>query len=211
MKIQFELLNMPYGVEICQMFLDNLASNPLQPTGPISNPPSEQKNLINFMDIFIKYGECLLAMVGDKKSKAVKDLVIRAQEVVKILVSGNFKKLRLMDGHGRMIYLIYNELKKQGHLNLLDHLEIELVDLEDKVINYHKSVFGKCDKFKIIKSNICSMTKSPDTLVYMNFCGISKSIDEVQLYLKQSALLGIPVVVSFSLARAANKKNYIGT
>ena len=127
MKQQFKLnKKFRHGVEICEMFLNNYnADNSLQPTGPVSEPPSKKTKFKDFMDEFSQYGDCLLAMVGDKKSKVYKDLVCRAVEVVSALVMYNFKKLRLMDGHGRMVYLIYNEIKEQGHLYLLDYLEIE--------------------------------------------------------------------------------------
>ncbi|ETO01891.1 histon H1 [Reticulomyxa filosa] len=203
-----------FGIKLCQMFFEDDQNNPLQPKGKIPVRPAcaAETALSKFSSQFWeKYGEVLLAIAGaitvKKKGCRRIDLEKRAEAVAQLLIKGNFKTLRLMDGHGRILFLILKHLIDQKREDLVDSLKIELVDIDADVHAYHKGVFvGEgCKNIKVIHKDVLDMGISPATLVYLNFCGIAKSVKKVETFREEYKKQQISFVLSFSISRNAAK------
>ncbi|ETO36782.1 hypothetical protein RFI_00283 [Reticulomyxa filosa] len=204
-----------FGIELCQGFLNSSGKNSLQPKGKISVPPActGANTLSEFAQQFWdKYGDALLAMAGAKTLKPNRrrhtDLEKRAEAVAELLVKGKFKTLRLMDGHGRILFLILRHLIARKEEDFVNSLEIELVDTDAGVHAYHKGAFvGKgCENIKAICKDILDMKISPTTLVYLNFCGIIHSIEKAEAFCEKYEKKQISFVLSFSTRNIENSE-----
>lgn len=68
------------------------------------------------------------------------DQVFRARQVVQLLrEAGNGTRLITMDGHGRMVYMILNELQRAGGNVDLD-VRMDVVDIVEEVDDWHRCV-----------------------------------------------------------------------
>lgn len=198
------------GMKLCEMFLNNEAKNPLQPTGPL--PEHEIRSFSEFVERFKKYVPVLLGMVevlvSGKEGQRIIDLKKRAEKIKTCLLSRKYKTFRLMDGHGRIIFLVCIALLEEDK-DFLDSLQIEIFDLNENVVNYHKSLFKNFQNVKVFHKNIFDMPTSADTFVYLNFCGMASSFKNVKLFSKKCAEQRRIFLLSFSVARNAKIKNYL--
>jgi hypothetical protein len=199
------------------MFLTNVRYNPLQPTGGLTNDciSAAQPTFSGFASDFCdNYLSVLLAMMEAKKDGSdglkIKDLCRRANAVAAELLldapNYRFQTLRLMDGHGRMIFLILQAILVADP-NFLNTLRVEVVDINKQVCEYHRSIF-RGDGYQnvtVIQRDILNMAVTPDTFVYLNFCGMSESLAGVQQFVSNRT---IPFMISYSTSRAAKSKNY---
>jgi len=89
----------------------------------------------------------------------------------------------------------------------LNELRIELVDNDENVDQYHQSIFrgDGCDNVFVIKKDITVLEASEDVLLYLNFCGISESLEKVKKYLEKMPE-NCSIMISYSIARSAKKK-----
>jgi len=91
----------------------------------------------------------------------------------------NMTNLKMMDGHGRMVYYVLKEFAKH---NNLDKLHIELYDIDDPVNEWHRLLFPQ-KYIKAIYENILDCQPDQTTCVYLNFCGIEKQESKIKDFL----------------------------
>jgi len=204
--LSFQKQNDELGQWFCQMFFQN-KGNQLQPTQGISSLPPDlmkAKTLSEFVSKFKRYLPVLFAMaeanVNGLPGKKILDMRARASRVSRLLQTGKYAKLRLMDGHGRMFMLICQDLIDNGQVTLLDNLQIEIVDISPTVNHYHTSLFrgDGCKNIKAINCDILKLPISSDTLIYLNFCGLAKSLEQVKEFTRKCGGSGVPFVLSYS-------------
>ena len=97
--------------------------------------------------------------------------------VVKELVDGDIGRpvrVRLLDGHGRMLLSIINEVKKRG-LNPEHDLCFQVFEIDKEVKKWHAAVFPS----KFVETQYLSITSSeadtvckPADILYLNFCSV---------------------------------------
>ena len=100
--------------------------------------------------------------------------------VVQELVDGGIDRpvrVRLLDGHGRMLLSIINEVKK---LDLVpeDHLRFQVFEIDEEVKEWHAAVFPS----KFVETRNLSVTSpeadttpegcEPADILYLNFCSV---------------------------------------
>lgn len=124
--------------------------------------------------------------------------------------------IRLMDGWGRFtMLLMYHIILKHG-VTILDQLKFEIVDIDPATQRYHESFFSQAANISCIQKDITSMDYSPTILLYMNFCGFSKSFHSTQRYLSSNLTeykyddVDPNIFISFSTARTAAQLDYSG-
>ena len=97
--------------------------------------------------------------------------------VVKQLVDGGINRavrVRLLDGHGRMLLSIINAVKELG-LSPEDNLKFQVFEIDEEVKEWHAAVFPKA----FVETRHMSIT-SPDAhtnceredILYLNFCSV---------------------------------------
>lgn len=211
-----------FGMELCSMFLNNQKAsnvNLLKPTRAMNNrPPIKATKLSDFVkEMASRYLHVMEAMaevlVSGEIGPHISDIWNRAKKVASELIRGNYKALRLMDGHGRMIFNILFALVQMGHDKFVDNLTIELVDLDPVVNAYHRSVFvGKaCKNIRVVHGDVCDQPMDRTTYVYLNFCGMAPSFEKVKAFARQYALQDLPFMISYYDSRRAKIKDYINS
>lgn len=190
----------------------------LKPTRAPAAPadPDRPQTLSAFVSDLLPFLPLLLAMlealVSGEDGKKILDQKERATRLASALTP-NHTRVRLMDGHGGFLILFLDQVQRQHSAKRLDELTIELVDLDPNVNDYHEAVFRHpnilCSCENIMP---CTLTAPPEnTLVYPNFCGISKSFEDVKIYLQACCKARRPVFISLSCARRAAAKGYLAS
>ena len=97
--------------------------------------------------------------------------------VVQELVDGGIDRpvrVRLLDGHGRMLLSIINEVQILG-LNPEDHLRFQVFEIDKEVKKWHAAVFPS----KFVETQHLSITSpeadtvcKPADILYLNFCSV---------------------------------------
>ena len=97
--------------------------------------------------------------------------------IVKKLVDDNIGRpvcVRLLDGHGRMLLSIINEVKKLS-LNPEDHLRFQVFEIDEEVKEWHAAVFPE----RFVETRYLSITSpeadtvcDPADILYLNFCSV---------------------------------------
>jgi len=215
---QFEEEGDEFGVFTAQAAIADDSYNKLQPkeTCPDRNKGSKSTTWSQWVDTMQPYLGLFLAMLdapSKGESKKIKDVMLRAEKVASLLQPYH-TKLRLMDGHGRVVLLVLQAIIKQHGAARVNSLIIELVDINASVSAYHKSFYppSLIKKGKLVIACEDVMAKHEENvLIYLNFCGIAAAQPAVKQYLKwASQHPTVCVVVSWSVARAAKKKKTLG-
>jgi len=212
---QFKQKNDKWGIQFCEAAMQDNSFNPLKPKQslwPKNDYSSRVATLSEWTEIIFNEYEAvfnaLLQATVHTKGKKLEDQNLRATKLAKGLKS-NHKKVRLMDGHGRFLLKFFLEVIRLWGKDRLNQLIVEIVDIDKIVTIYHSSLFygPGCSNVRCITGDITEFKQDIDTLVYFNFCGISKSFEKVQEYLDK-----LPhecsFMISYSVSRAAKKKNY---
>jgi hypothetical protein len=111
------------------------------------------------------------------------------------------KVVRLMDGHCGFLMQYLNQVKLMYGEKRLNSLTIELVDIIPSITQWHQELYPCKTLHCLTESIVDAKHALPNsTLLYMNFCGVAKSWDDVCLFLKKHP---IECLLSFSVARAA--------
>eukprot|EP01114_Cavostelium_apophysatum_P004388 TRINITY_DN14616_c0_g1_i1.p1 TRINITY_DN14616_c0_g1~~TRINITY_DN14616_c0_g1_i1.p1 ORF type:complete len:281 (-),score=27.28 TRINITY_DN14616_c0_g1_i1:103-945(-) len=196
-------LNNSFGHELCRNIGERLyrQKNPLQPNWipTIKSPGSEAKTLTEFTTIMLQYLDILLSLMERQSAVDQRD---RAKELAKC-ITPNIEEVVLMDGHGSLTLLFFLAVLELHGGDRLNRLKITIVDIDLTVVNYHEKFFA----FKNISSSYKDITAeelSPNKLIYMNFCGITKSLVDVKSFLQKIGSKVQPLLVSFSYQRRAS-------
>ena len=112
----------------------------------------------------------------------------------------NIKNVILLDGHGRFIHTLFGKLGQTT-----DKILFTVVELNAVVNRWHELFFP--NSVKCVCGNIFEFKPSPDTLIYLNFCGIGglNGQKEFAKYLDsiKPSHTDIKLYVSFSTSRGA--------
>lgn len=191
-------------------------ANPLQPALELAKSATQGctiptfKTNTQFLRFYWKYVDILLAPLGvpvnpQEISAKVVDQLRRARCLANLLRTCH-KVVRLMDGHCGFLLMFMAEVHDRYGSKYLNSLKFELVDIDDTVTQWHKHMY-RCTTLECLTENIVDRKNPlPDsTLLYLNFCGVSKSFEDVRAYLKEHP---IQCMLSFSMARGASNKDY---
>lgn len=185
--------NTPAGKYLSQYILAGLlcnSSNRLQPNGKLRLPKRKERvhgeNLVDLYKNFEPYMPIILAVLGVKvngrKNVKLKDQIKRAKFLAEDVLRRKRKKLSLMDGHGRIIFLFMQEMMKlEGGEEFLKDLVIEWVDIDQDVNAWHQAMFD-CKALVCVHDTIFK-EPSADTYVYLNFCGMKGQWRNLKTYL----------------------------
>jgi hypothetical protein len=120
-------------------------------------------------------------------SEAVfKDQFRRACEICKELLSANKTEVILLDGHGRMVFMILFILyNKSIDINIYT---FHVFELKRVVYDWHTMFFpASCSHYNTTIFNYRNrknfLTFSADCVLYLNFCGISDQLTELIEYI----------------------------
>jgi hypothetical protein len=216
--LQFKVEGDTFGVFTARAAIEDESCNKLQPkkSCPVQNKGSDCTTWSQWVDAMKPYLPLFLAMLdapSKGESKKIKDVMLRAEKVASLLQPSH-TKIRLMDGHGRVVLLILQAIIKRHGAARANSLTIELVDIDAGVSAYHTSFYPRSliDQGRLVVACQDVMAKHEENvLLYLNFCGITASLPAVKRYLKwASQHPTVCVVVSWSVARAARKKNTLG-
>jgi len=88
----------------------------------------------------------------------------------------------------------------------LNNLKFEIVDIDKRVTDYHKSLFSgpACANVSCLTTDITSFNPRKDAFLYFNFCGIGESLANVRKYL-HSLPDECSFMISWSNSRRAQK------
>eukprot|EP01117_Protostelium_nocturnum_P009023 TRINITY_DN3238_c0_g1_i2.p1 TRINITY_DN3238_c0_g1~~TRINITY_DN3238_c0_g1_i2.p1 ORF type:complete len:240 (-),score=66.07 TRINITY_DN3238_c0_g1_i2:222-941(-) len=192
---------------MCEAAMRDSSNNPLQPKGPLSHPnkTSKCKSWSAWVVSTETYVPLLNAILESNTCNTKKlDQNVRAEEIVDDLEDEN--TIRIMDGHLRLVYLILKKIREKFGEKRLNSMVIELVDIDPNVTAYHRSFFSSSlirqGKVVLINQDITKLSITPNVLLYLNFCGISKAREDVAQMFRV-----IPsfqkVFISFSVTRKA--------
>lgn len=147
------------------------------------------------------------------RTNIIRDQMIRAERILTYMIKNGIYKLRTMDGHGRFVMCFLKTIQNYG-LDMNDYT-IELVDLNEYASLWHElflptnvNVVGE------YSSNILSTDLSifSDTCLYLNFCGIGDSTDEVKSFLEEGLKTddaSLRIFISYSRRGAFKKKSIL--
>ena len=146
----------------------------------------------------------LFESIGANKKKEA-DQVTRAKAIAKEIVAKGIKDIVLMDGHGRITYLILDELKKLKR-NYMNKCNFFLYDINETVTKWHELFFPK--SFVCETKNVTFLDKVflESKLLYLNYCGIG-SLDDKKNLAKFFSTINFSVTtvfISFSNSRRNN-------
>jgi len=120
------------------------------------------------------------------------------------LLNTNHTKIRLMDGHGRFLFLFLVAVLEVHGLHRLNSLTIELVDIDADVNDWHVKAFCGARCVQCVCEDILFLRTGIHILLYLNFCGIGKK--NAFESLKEFLLNGNACMFSASTARAAKRR-----
>lgn len=205
-----------FGIDLCVEFIYRTGSNPLKPTSPAKPIASctcmmklsrfvslmEEMNYIKVMDTMLR---------GDKLKQ---DQIFRAKHLASLVTKKN-STIYMMDGHGRLFFHFCLEIINSKGRTFLDSLKIVLVDCDEKVNDYHKTLFVNVPTVICLQQNIFDVKFEKENIVYLNFCGIGGESGKKEL---RNFFKGIssyqPLMLSYSLQRGCgldNGKSYYRT
>lgn len=209
-----------FGIYSVKQAIKDKSANKLQPKKkvPVENKGSNCSTWAEWATAVAYYKTLFLTMLDApapkkngtvRKSMKIKDLKQRAKEIASKLKPFH-TTIRLMDGHGRFVLMLMSQIIKQHGIDRANAIKIELVDIDPKVHAYHKSFYPKSlidqNKLVLLCQDVTTLPLDANTLVYLNFCGISASQEKVKELLKQATTdPSVCVVVSWSVARGWNK------
>jgi hypothetical protein len=191
-------------------------SNPLQPvngSAPMGSPPPEFIHLLDWYHFMKKYQSILHAALGVKldgtENKKLIDQKLRAEYLASMFRPGFHSIIRYMDGFGGFTLLLLEQLCMKYGESVLTTFHLEIVDIVPEVTLWHQNTFRcvqiHCQTEKIVDIHRPLISSSPltttRTLLYMNFCGIKESFNEVVTYLQHYPM---ECLLSFSLQRKGN-------
>ena len=189
------------------------------------------RNLNDLLEYFLPYLDLLQIFVADARSIVFpvngdiiglldEDLKVKNQWERGEIMGENickgwvhrFERVPFMDGHGVILLSCLKSIKRIKGRRFLQNLHLDWVDIDEDTSKWHEIVFP-CKNLTIHVGDVFHVTK---TLIdrhgvnrifpYFNFCGISKSFDNLVLFLKESKL---PLqMVSFSTARRAKQLKF---
>lgn len=186
----------------------------LQPRG--SKPPENSIGLraptLSVLYHHLKRYEVILFTMHLRKNAvrpyentvAFKDQVERAKECVRLCVRSGCTTIRFMDGHGRMLLLLLEQLLREVGAEAMNNYVLELVEKDCYVSQWHRSMY-QCESLQIVDGDILKMPIKDKTFVYLNFMGFDRQLPVVRDYLCRHGSAAKPILISFS-ARDNNVK-----
>jgi len=203
-----------FGLYLLSLFEQRVdETNQLQPKLPAFQkklPHIRARNLLVLWQRSQQYLPLLLAFLqphlknGDEGVK-VRDQRIRAEKLAELL-QPEHTEVRMMDGHGRFLLLFLQAVVDRHGEDRLQALTIELVDNDEQVTNWHRSVY-RCRALRCTTADILDPQYAAplSTLVYLNFCGVGSDQQWTGIRLFVQSAKSV-FMLSCSTARAAKRK-----
>jgi len=199
-----------FACELFSELLDSVSKrteekdkNPLQPKFVTKTPSPAFRATTNtdFLKRMLPYMHVLQALLGPQTTcKKAIDQRKRAWKLAK-MCGPNVTTVYLMDGHGAFTLRFLSNIKRMYGSARLNDLNVVIVDIVPRVTDYHHGFFQtQCGKIQCRTQKITDCPKGPENLIYMNFCGIARSLDEVVAFNK-SCSPSQPLMISYSVAR----------
>lgn len=202
------------GDDIGQYFADSMLHccetprvNSFQPITDSNQMPKMPrfKDLYELYLFLLPYEDVFHANLGilldGSASVGLEDQNVRAQMIASELNPAVHRALRTMSGFYGFLLLVFRAILNLHGESYLRSLRLELVDIDDGITEWHKATLC-CEKVTCLTEKIVDvrLPVNDNTYVYMNFCGIAESFDDVCEFLNQHP---IRCMVSFTVQRAA--------
>ena len=141
----------------------------------------------------------LFRVVGDRVQS---DQDIRARQIVRCLEERNITRIRLMDGHGRMLFSIMHALVLAG--KNLHNYTFEVYDICEQAHEWHSHFFPESNVISI-QRNILLDEVPAGTFLYLNFTSIGDQGDAIMTFLmRHFETKTVPIMISFLARNAAH-------
>lgn len=122
------------------------------------------------------------------------DQFLRARSIAQTLIETGENTVSLMDGHGRIIYLILWHLRNQG-MNIDDY-RFQIFDLDHDVNAWHARFLPT--SVTVLPQDIFADRAELQGVVYFNFCGIGDFVGQTRGAIRRLVRQGRVVYLSFS-------------
>jgi hypothetical protein len=122
------------------------------------------------------------------------DQFLRARSIAQTLIETGNRTVSLMDGHGRIIYLILWHLRNQG-VNIDDY-RFQIFDLDNDVNAWHARFLPT--SVTVLPQDIFANRAELQGVVYFNFCGIGDFVSQTRRTITDLVGQGRSVYLSFS-------------
>jgi hypothetical protein len=145
-------------------------------------------------------GVPILFQGHEDRDNLFEDQMARDRSLVAEMMRRGIKKLRTMDGHGRMLTCFLLALQERGED--VDTYEIEVYEINPNAHTWHEHFFPQ--NVIAVDDDILESVPPADTMLYLNFCGIGEQIDDVKEHLSQIFAVhpDSKVMISFSIRGA---------
>jgi hypothetical protein len=202
------------GIYLAYFVLDSLTSDTANRLQPHANKLPTKAQRVKGNDLptlytnFKPYLGIILAMLGVKVDGSdnikLRDQKKRAKALVNdIMTLPSINLLRLMDGHGRFLFLfLENMMNRDGGPDRLRNLTIQWVDIDIAVHTWHSRMFG-CPSLQCIHADMFELPTTDEMYVYLNFCGVGNMWDRLKSYL--ATIPDVNCMFSCSTARVAKR------
>ena len=188
----YATLEIPNGtVEVLQSDLPKSARMNRQVINVPVYARVQAESLSQLAELMEPYLPTLLSMTRQKKNDTgvqESDLRKRARFFALAFNPEVHRRVRLMDGHGRFLFLFLLEMVELHGKAVVDDLTIEWVDIDPNVVEWHNMTFS-CRGLVALKEDIMKHAPSPERLVCMNFCGFGDSLKAVLGYCRRETNL----------------------
>lgn len=135
-----------------------------------------RKTIIEWLDFMMSRGEefpTILFPNGEVYSEQKR----RAKYLIEQVIKTSAKEIVLLDGHGRMLFLVLSLLREH---DLLQQVSITVVDSDEGAHEWHELFFPEGvssineDLFQYVKK-----TPTKNMYIYANFCGLMGNTQEL--------------------------------
>jgi hypothetical protein len=221
-RSKFEKLGGPnklFRLELCDVIQQQLLRthdnkrNKLQPGDSKLEAPRRFKNLLDVLifyePLYKVYSALHDPQVGGSESLILQDQRYRATFLASTL--GDCPVFRLMFGYEGFFISFLQQVRSIHGDRRLKSLKVEVVDIDRGVTSWHARMLP-CDNITCSTANVYDHWANPTgclTYDYLNFCGIGGDVgwSNILAFLQNKGL-NFPLLLSFSTARKAAKKDY---
>jgi len=173
---------------------------------PIDCSQVETKSTPSTRAVCLSFSKIVLPLGGSSFCHGVFTMYIRADCLVEILVDNpQIHEIHTMDGHGRFLFVLLQTIIRRIPQRL-NTLKLIFHDVDPDVTAWQGLFFpnGLCSS---VTSDIFEVERSPNRLIYMNFCGLGgpNQYRKFQRYVDEFSLTKGQIFV-FSVSRARGAK-----
>lgn len=164
-------------------------TNSFQPTQAECELLSQSATGVRFSRLglaeWLEHPEVAHYLFAEIPADVIEDQLARALTIVQRIIEQEHRNLFLLDGHGRIVFLILAGLIHSAGSSLSE-FRIYVFDMDPIVHKWHCIFFPICNvtsiQYDILKGAM--EHRLSRALVYLNFCSVSAQVEEVQRFMQ---------------------------